>query len=147
MTLNIRVLPFNDVVKRPALLKKLRQLTIYPYSGMNYELNRMERDAKRREVQCKILLAYQGRKLVGWGMLSKETSDFQFANTNLGFDTSQGTLFEIYVDPTHRRQGIGSELMKVARRKAGSSRLCICPHDYASEQFYSNFERYKHMKL
>src|SRR6266567_2864007 len=104
-TLNIRVLPFNDVVKRPILLKKLRQLTIYPYSGMNYELNRMERDAKHRTVQCKVLLAYRERKLVGWGMLSKETTDFEFANTGFGFDTSQGTLFEIFVDPNYRRQG------------------------------------------
>jgi len=64
-----------------------------------------------------------------------------------GFQPGQGVLLQIYVDPKHRRTGIGSALVKEARKRAGAARLCICPWDYQSEKFYQNFEHYKHTKL
>jgi GNAT superfamily N-acetyltransferase len=142
IAINIRAIKFNDVVKRPSLLKRLRELTLEPYSGMNYELTRMTRDAKTRTVNAKVLLAYSGAKLVAWALLSNEETDFDFFNTWNGFSPSNGTLFEVYVHPDYRRQGIGSELMKSAKRRVKSKPLNICRHDFRSRQFYEGFERY-----
>lgn len=145
--LKIRTEDFNQVAEKPELLKKLRKLTLHPQSGMNHELNQMLKHAKTRTVDAKVLIAFKKREIVGWALLSKEATDFTFARSWSGFTPGQGTLLQVYVNPDFRRQGIGSALVKAARRKAGAARLCICPWDYQSEEFYKNFEHYKHTKL
>ncbi len=78
--------------------------------------------------------------------MSREKSDFYFQRRD-SFDPSDGTLFEVFVNPEYRKQGIGSALMKAARKKAGSTRLCVCPWDYQSERFYQSFDHYKNVKM
>ena len=51
----------------------------------------------------------------------------RFSNTWETYKPTDGILFEVYIHPNHRRQGIASELLKIARRKAGPSRLCVAP--------------------
>lgn len=146
-SLKIKTEDFDIVATKPELLKKLRELTLHSYSGMNYELNHLTDSAKTRSVNAKILLAYYKRELVGWALMSREKSDFYFQHAYNGFDPSEGTLFEVFVNPDYRRQGIGGALMKAARKKAGSTRLCVCLWNYQSERFYQNFDHYKNVKM
>lgn len=138
---------FNDVVKKPSLMKKLRDLTLGYGSGMNCELDHLINTIKDRKVNCKIIKVVTKNKLVAWALLSRESSSFKFMNTWDRFDPKIGTLFEVYVHPDYRRMGIGSELIKIARKRSGSMALCIAPWDSQSRGFYSKFERYKHKKL
>ncbi len=147
LTLTIRVKDYNLVRRQPELVKELRKLTLYPQSGMNHCLDNLERRAAERMVDCKILLAYRSQELVAWALLSKEATNYSFINSGDGYYPSQGTLFQVYVNPAHRRQGIASELLKVARRKAGASRLCVCPWDTASEGFYQNYSKFHFKRL
>ncbi len=144
--MKIHVEDFNLVAQKPDLLQKLRKLTLHPYSGMNHELNSLLRTVQHRKVDCKILMGFRSRKLVGWAILTREDSDFCFRNSPNGFRSTDGSMFQVYVHPDYRRQGIATELIKVARRKA-NGRLCICPHDSRSQQFYANFQNYKAKEL
>lgn len=146
-SLRIKTENFDTVAKKPTLLKKLRYLTLHSRSGLNFELDHLIESSKDRSVNAKILLAYHKRELVAWALLSREKSDFSFARSYDGFDPSQGTLFEVYVDPAYRKQGIGSIILKTARRKAGGMRLCVVPWDYQSTRFYQNFDHYKLIKM
>jgi GNAT superfamily N-acetyltransferase len=138
LTLTIQRLSFNLVAQRPGLVEELRKLTIEPFSGMNHELNWMLREAKEREIDCDIFLAYRSQSLVGWALLSKEDTDFVFANSYEPFRSENGWLFQVFIDPDHRRQGIASELLKRAQNLIGDGTLCICPWDEVSRGFYSS---------
>lgn len=145
-TLTIRAEDFNLAAKKPVLLKQLRKLTLHPYSGLNHELNSLLKVIQIREVRAKILMAFRKKELVGWALMSREPSDFWFAKGQ-GFKEGDGVLFQVFVNHAHRRQGIASEILKVARRKAGPYRLCICPWDEQSQSFYSKFPNYKKKEL
>lgn len=145
--LTIKVLDFNLVAKKPALLKKMRALTIRPESGLNHELNHLLRTIETRPVRSKVIAAYLDSKLVGWGLLSREDSSFCFSNTWDGYKSNDGILFELYVDPNHRRQGIGSEIIKTARKHSGPLKLCIAPWNDSSRAFYNTFKKYKTKEL
>jgi GNAT superfamily N-acetyltransferase len=146
-SLTIGALDFNLVARQPELLKQFRKLTLYPWSGMNQEIDHLLKKIGYRPVSAIALTASQDSRIVGWGLLSKEQSPFEFPTTGGYYYPSDGTLFEIYVHPDYRRQGIGSELLKVARRKAFPSRLCICSWDEQSRGFYNNFPNYGVKKL
>ena len=137
LTLTIRTVDFNLVARQPALLADLRKLTLGPYSGLNHELNRMLEDVKHRSVDCQLLLAYRFRKLIGWGIVSKETTSFHFHRA--GFQAEDGKLFQVFIDPAYRRQGIATEMFKKAQQMVGEETLCVCPWDERSEGFYSKF--------
>lgn len=139
LTLTIRTLDFNLVARQPVLLAKLRKLTLNPYSGLNCELNRMLEDVKERSVDCQLILAYRFRTLVGWGILSKETTDFKFSRSLDGFRSEDGKLFQVFVDPAYRRQGIATELFKKAQELVGDEVICVCPWDERSESFYGRY--------
>lgn len=139
LTLTIRVVDFNLVAKQPDLLAKLRELTLAPHSGLNFELNRMLKDAKERTVNCKVLLAYRFSDLVAWAICSKEDSEFVFCDAENKFRGTNGWLFQVFVKETHRRQGIASELYKTAINLVGSDTLFVCPWDNKSYHFYSTF--------
>lgn len=141
--LTIRVKDFNIVAKQPELLAKLRSLTLHKYSGMNYELNKFMNIIQTRPVDCKVILAYVKEELIAWSMLSREQSEFAFPSSNgAGFNAGKGVLFEVYVTPTHRRKGIASMMMKIARRKVNGTKLCIVPWDEASNRFYGKFSNF-----
>lgn len=143
VTLTIRARDLNLVFQEPELMKQLRKLTIHSYSGMNRELNYLTKLASTRKIDAKALLAYRSGQLVAWALFSKEKSAMTFSNTWDHFHPTDGVLFEVFVDPQFRRQGIATELLKVARRKAGATRLCIAPWDKQSRGFYSQFPNYK----
>ena len=137
LTLTVRAVDFNLVARQPELLAELRKLTLSPYSGMNHELNRMLEDAETRKVNCTVLLAYRFRKLVGWAILSKETTQFHFSRSFEGFNAENGMMFQIFVDPSYRRQGIASEIYKKAQQMVNNELLHVCPWDERSSNFYA----------
>jgi GNAT superfamily N-acetyltransferase len=137
----VHVESFNTVVTKPEMMQRLRKLTIAPYSGLNHELTTLTKISKTRKVNCDILTAEKNGTIIGWAILSNEDSSYWFKSTD-GYKSHFGTLFEVYVLPEYRRQGIASELIKVARRKS-KNRLCIAPHDPVSEGFFSKFDNYK----
>lgn len=139
LTLTIRTVDFNLAARQTDLLPKLRKLTLGPYSGLNHELDRMLEDVKERSVDCQLFLAYRFRTLVGWGLLSKETTDFRFSRSLDGFKSEYGRMFQVFVDPSYRRQGIGSELFKKAKQLVGNEIICVCPWDERSVEFYNQF--------
>ena len=141
-SLTIRARDFNLMAHEPELVKQLRKLTLHPYSGLNRELDSLTRMMQQRPVKAQVLLAYRQDKLVGWALFSKEKSDMTFSNTYERFDPNDGILFEVYIHPDYRRQGIASELMMVARRKAKPYRLCVAPWDDQSQKFYNTFTHY-----
>lgn len=143
LTLTIRTVDFNLVARQPVLLEKLRKLTLSPYSGLNHELNRMLEDVKERSVDCQLILAYRFRTLVGWGILSKESTNFRFSRSQMGFRSEYGKMFQVFIDPAYRRQGIATELFKKAQQMVGDETLHVCPWDERSEGFYSKFQNIK----
>ncbi len=147
LTLTVRTVDFNLVARQPELLAKLRKLTLSPYSGLNHELDRMLRDVQERTVDCQVILAYRFSTLVGWAILSKEDTNFHFVNTGNGFVKELGKMFQVFVDPKYRRQGIASELYKAALNAVGNETICVCPWDNVSYQFYSNFPNVNRKEL
>lgn len=126
------------------LLSNLRKLTLHPNSGMNRELDSLYKIWKERKVEAKVILAYIDDNLVGWGLLSKESSTFKFKNHFLGYKPEYGTLFEIFVHPNYRRMGVGKKIVQTARKKTNNTTLCFCPWDVNSRKFYEQFNKYNH---
>jgi GNAT superfamily N-acetyltransferase len=143
LTLTIRTVDFNLVARQPILLAKLRKLTLNSSSGLNCELDRMLKDVEHRSVDCQLILAYRFRTLVGWAILSKETTNFHFHRSATGFRSDEGRMFQVYVDPSYRKQGIASEIYKKAQQMAGDEILCVCPWDDKSERLYNKFPNVK----
>lgn len=143
LTLTVRTMDFNLVAQQPELLAKLRKLTLDPYSGLNHELDRMLEDVKTRSVNCQVILAYRFSNLVGWAILSKETTTYNFMRSGDGFNSENGVLFQVFVDPEYRRQGIATEIYKKAQQLANNEILHICPWDTRSHYFYEKFSDVK----
>ena len=146
--LTMRSLDFNLLPRYPKLLQKLRKLILHRGSGMDRELDHLTKIMATRPVNAKVILVYRyPGKLVGWELLSKERSAISFWATSTYFEPHDGMLLEIFVDPKFRRQGIGTEIMKVARRKAGPYRLCVAPWDVRSRAFFRKFSNYQNKWL
>jgi len=135
----INVLDFNSIAKQPDLIKKLRKLTLNRYSGMNYELTSLNKMAKKRKVNCRIIVASINDEMVGWALLSREPSDFIFP-TGQYYEPICGFLFQIFTNLNHRKKGIATEIIKIARRLSGPYKLCVCPWNYSSDKFYEKFK-------
>lgn len=145
---NVEILDFNNVVNNKILMSSLRDLTLCPGSGMNFELDHLTKASKIRKVNARVITAYRNGKIVGWALLSREKSEFQFCQTYDKFDPEKhGVLFEVFVDPKARRTGVASALLKKARKHAGPNTLCVAPWDNGSFKFYEKFKKYKQIKL
>src|SRR5580698_5625122 len=101
LTLTIRVVDFNLVANQPDLIGKLRFLTLSPTSCLNHELDWMLKEAPTRHLDCKVFLAYRFRSLIGWGLLSKEDSNFEFTEGSFDsvFRKQDGYLFQVFIEP------------------------------------------------
>lgn len=144
--LTIRMEDYNSASQRPEFMKQLRNLTLYPSSGMNCELNSFERIQKERPVNAHVITAYHNDAMIGWALLSKERSEFPFMNSDF-FNPEDGFLFEVYVDWNYRKKGVATQLFKVAKRFAREETLCVCPHDVPSEGFYRKLSDYNNKHL
>jgi GNAT superfamily N-acetyltransferase len=103
----------------------------------------MLNDIEERSVDCQVILAYRFRTLVGWGIFSKETTNFHFSRSPGGFKSEEGRMFQVFVDPSYRNQGIASEIYKRAQQLAGEETICVCPWDDRSTGFYNKFPNVK----
>lgn len=155
LSIKINVKDFNLVLKDEDLLKKLTSLTlsknVSSISGMRYEIEQLTNLAKNRQVNARAILAKSHNQIVGWSLLSREASRF-YTRTNpfgeLWFNpVKHGMLFELFVDKDFRRMGIGTKLIKTARKIAAPYPLAICPWDYSSRKFYNNFDGFYHYEI
>jgi GNAT superfamily N-acetyltransferase len=145
---NIEIVDFNNIIENKILMSNLRKLTLCPGSGMNFELDHLTKIAKLRKVNARVITAYRDGNMVGWALLSRERSEFQFSQTYDKFiPEKHGVLFEVFVDPKARRTGVASALLKKARKHAGPHTLCVAPWDNGSFKFYEKFNKYKQIKL
>lgn len=146
------VIDYNDIAKNSEFLSKLKELTLDSWSGLNHELRTLSTLVQKRKVKCKILVArtiantHPIQSIVAWAMLSDEESDYYFS-TGGKYSKEKGKLFQVYVSESYRRLGIGSDLMKVAKRRCGKAKICICPWDYRSRTFFTKFSKYQHVKV
>lgn len=87
------------------------------------------------------IVAYHENKIVGWCSLYCWRD-----RKNRELDCIEKTVnFGVYVEPKHRRQGIGSTLLQRAKRVAGPGRqVNVFPHDPKSRNF---FYKYRGRKL
>ena len=81
---------YTIVAQDEKLLARMRELTLCYNSGMNHELNSFKILSESRPVNAKVILAFNYLKLVGWGLLSNEDSDFYIPQED-GFDSDQGS--------------------------------------------------------
>lgn len=145
--MDINIIPIDSVLKNNILLNRLRKLTIrqgaYPLSGMNLLLNSFKEIIKTRPVKAVAIIAKIDRRTVGWAILSQENAEF----ANASFTAADGLLFEVFVHPDERRKGIGSEILKNAKKIAWNHKLCIVPWDQRSRSFYQKHEEMKFKKI
>jgi GNAT superfamily N-acetyltransferase len=146
--LYIKKMEYSEAFRNKSLMLSLRKLTLNQYSGLNKEMNNLEsllRDG--RKIDAKVLLAYKDDRLVGWALMSREESAWHYAFYNgkgvacqKRFNAGHGILFEIFVHPDYRRQGIASRIIKKAKLIANGTRLCVIPWNDVSLDFYKNFK-------
>jgi hypothetical protein len=136
-----KTLSLSKVFADPKLHKQLRKLTLDHWSGMNMELNYLERTNEIRPVDAKAILALVDDKIAGWALLSNEDGTNCVYESSRGGFTSyrafQGSLFEIYIDRSHRKMGVGSTILKKAKRLTPNKKLVVVPWDGASHKFYA----------
>lgn len=141
-----KVKKFNEL--DADIFPHLYQLTLYKNtitSGMTYELNNLKRLSKVKKVDAKVILAYKEDKLVAWALMSRECSNFKMSLNEYWFNPlTDGILFEIFVDKNFRRMGIGTEIVKIAKKKAYPYNLCFVPWNEDSSLFYQQFKNIKH---
>lgn len=108
--LNIKVVEMDEIIRSNELLATVRRLSLGGYSGMNVALNAFIRDMLLRSIDAKAILMYNGEEAVGWALYSRDV-----ATDHWRFNANDGSIcFQVYVNPTYRRMGIGSRLMKAA---------------------------------
>jgi len=140
----IKVVDFNNIANNYAIINKLRKLTLHNRSGMNYELDNLLNLSKIKEVNCKVILSHINDELVGWALLSLEPSNviYSVMDYDKSYNSGYGALFQIFIHPDHRKKGIGSEIIKVAKRKVNNKNMCICPWDSKSYSFFAKFNNF-----
>ena len=138
--IKIRTYTMNYALKNADLLSHLRRLTLHQFSGLNKELNNFQEIIKIRTVNAKAIIAYNNETPIAWALLSKEASEFKFAN-GVAYNAGYGVLFEVYVDIPFRRKGIASMLLKRAKLIHPGQRICVAPHDSKSYSFYEKNKR------
>jgi GNAT superfamily N-acetyltransferase len=141
--IKLKTIDMNKILKDPEALKGLRALTLRPTwegpSGMNTELNSLREISKTRKVEAKAITAWLNGDMIGWSLCSKESSDFPFMN---GSFEGKGVLFQVFVDHRFRRKGVGTALLRRARRVC-KEKLTVCPWDDRSYSFFEKHKKYE----
>lgn len=80
------------------------------------------------------VLAYKGKKLVGWTL----TFDIEFEEPK----------FMVFVHPKHRFKGIGRKLtektLRYLKKRKEQKEIFIAPWDNISAKFYSAIDKFEH---
>lgn len=139
-SIKITVKNFNQVAKDENLMKRLRVLTLNPFSGLNYELDNLEKISQNREAQAKVIMAHFYGQLIAWALLSREYSKFIFPSGNSGFKPENGSFFQVYVHPKYRRNGIATYLFKEASKNANSHKIGLSPWNNISKSFFDKIK-------
>lgn len=136
--IDIKVFDMNAVLDMPEFLSQLRELSFGYGAGMNTEINRFIYIRQERLVNAKAIVGYLGETIVGWALYSKEGTRRQSF-----YSPEQGVLIYVYVETSYRRMKIGSTLLAKCKELAEEQKLCVCPWDEVSHQFYQQHKQYK----
>ncbi len=129
-----KIMDLNKVLKDPELLASLLKLTLHSFSGMQTEIASLKRISRYRLVKAKIVLARTDTDdIIAWTLLSREKSK------RYPTDIS-GALSMTFVHKKYRRLGIGSQLLKIAKRTSSPTRVIVIPWNWASRDFFKTIK-------
>lgn len=135
-----QVIDANIAFQSDELIETLRELTLHPGSGMHCELDTMM-DAldAGKEIDAFFIFARVEKRIVGWALLTSEDSTSYFVESGrlVRFNKSMGSMFQVFVLPHYRREGIGKHLLYLAKSIAFGE-VIVVPWDKASKAFYKN---------
>ena len=133
--ISLHTYEMDQILRNPLLLTTARHLTLGYGSGMNKALDKfqMQLDAGQSN-NAKGIFAFKGEKAelaVGWCLLTQEGDGMDFCPKE-GFSCVQ-----IFVDAGHRRQGIGSIMLKEASvLSVGRTIQC---YQWGNPEFFNPF--------
>ncbi len=141
MKFRTQVMDANVGLQSKRFVKRLRHLTLGPGSGMNDALDALLEIIKDGgTVDAYFILAYHPDhdELIAWAVLSEESfgTTYNIQGRFVSFTKGDGSIFEVYVAPQYRRHGIGSHLLKIAK-KIAFNEIFVVPWDEVSCAFYS----------
>lgn len=112
-----------------AELSRCRELTYPERSLMRLCIDGLREEASPRAQRSLALLAVdEEQRILGWTLL---------------FENRFGRVESYYfVDPDHRRRGIGRRLAEEVRRLRPRHKVLVRPHDGPSFAFFSNFPKF-----
>lgn len=126
--LDVRVYEMDHILRTPDLLSKIRSLTLNSYSGMNKALNAFQEEMQFRSIRAKAITGYFFNDMICWALFAQdEKADIHAFN-------GEGICFQLYVLPTFRRRGFGTQLLSVATVLAGQEKLKV--YDDNSPEFF-----------
>jgi GNAT superfamily N-acetyltransferase len=108
--ISIRTVTHSEL---PRLLEMIHALAAYHGDAATLTLDDLRRDVRGATPWFKVLVAAHDDKLVGYAAMCK-LGQLVFARRGLD-------LHNLYVEPEHRRQGIGRALIQAAIRSARES--------------------------
>lgn len=143
-TLKISSIDAYKALKNETLIKNFRKLTIYADSGLNKELDRLIKISKTRKPNAKMVMAHVENNMVGWCLLSREPSTFNFTNGQYSeYLSKEYTLLELFVSSKHRGMGIGTALIKRAKLLFSITKgqpFAIAPHSKAGVALFKKID-------
>lgn len=126
--LRLKTIEMDDIVSDNELLSVARYLTIFPSSGMNKALDYYRELHKERSVNALGIFAYHMAMPIGWALFTYESDAYSF-------DPVEGqACAQIFVQPEYRRQGVGSELIKLVGKMAQPDIVKV--YDYENYSFF-----------
>lgn len=103
--------------------KLCMRATLQPASEMRIQLPHWRHKAERGIKGCKVYMAYDEDKFVGWAMVHPYWGEL---------------AFYVYIKRAYRRKGIATQLLRKAKR--GRKKLVhVAPWDTNSSDFYRPF--------
>jgi len=129
---------FNEILNSPILMGRVRSLTLHANSGLNFEIDHLiDQTRLKKRVKAKAIVAYKNDEAIGWLLMTREEAG-RYTPSGNTFKASFGVMVQLFVDHEFRKQKIGTNLVKIARKHSGPYKLCVCPWDYKSEKFFSS---------
>jgi GNAT superfamily N-acetyltransferase len=115
----LQVIPINQVISSPELLKIARRMTLDAWSGMNKALNMYELYAPTRTIDATAIFAVYHQEYIGWCMLTAEGDGLCFwARDNY-------LCTHTFVRPDYRRLKVGTKLMDKALELASQRKVKV----------------------
>jgi len=119
--ISLEIHEMNKIIRDPFLMATCRRLSHGGGSGMNQALDHYQ--TLDRSIDARGIFANLSDKYIGWALCTRETDIYYYKPV-------PGTAaFQIYVDPTYRRKGIGRMLLRKAKSLVPNEDLLVYGND------------------